>query len=318
MSEEKIKIGKLDQIDPKQINANPHNPRYHFDDVKMGILLDSIKEVGILVPLIVYERFKDKQIYLLDGERRWRCALKLNMPKVPVNIVSEPSTLENLLRMFNIHNVSEKWELMPTALKLEVIIREIEKKQKHKVHKKALSLLTGLNQATVDRCIKLLSFAKEYQDLALYRKLPEDYLIEMYPVLNLIKKNLPEIYNKYSEQRLIGTFVEKRQRGVIKSPIEFRTLGKIISGSKKGISKTIASRVITRIIDDLKYTVNDAYESSAKGFYQAKTIDKKCKDLIKYLEPLDETDLDQKDKLSLLDILQRLKKIIDQKINKLQ
>jgi len=106
----------LVEIDPDLVDKNPVNPRLIFREAEMNQLLDSIREVGIQVPLSVFS--SGARYVLLDGERRWRCAKKLNLQAVPVLVQPEPSPLENLLTMFNIHNVRSDWDLMPMALKL--------------------------------------------------------------------------------------------------------------------------------------------------------------------------------------------------------
>lgn len=95
----------LSRIDPKQLVKNPDNPRLVFEKVDLDILKDSIRESGILVPLLVYKREKDGKYVILDGQRRWMCALDLGLETVPANIISEPSQTTNILTMFNIHNV---------------------------------------------------------------------------------------------------------------------------------------------------------------------------------------------------------------------
>jgi len=51
---------------------------------------------------------------------------------------------------------------MPTALKLEVLMKELEER-----HEKKLAALTGLDQAVVTRCKKLLDFPRKYQAMML-------------------------------------------------------------------------------------------------------------------------------------------------------
>src|SRR4051794_2465406 len=112
------------EIDPRQIRPNQYNPRLYFNDERLDLLRSSIQEVGILVPLIVYEDPKEPGTYvLMDGERRWRSALDLALPSVPVNIIPAPTPLENLLRMFNIHAVREDWPLISVALALDNIMK---------------------------------------------------------------------------------------------------------------------------------------------------------------------------------------------------
>src|SRR5207245_3156418 len=89
-------IGELKYVSCKDIEKNPYNPRMIFDPDSMTILENSIKKVGILIPLLVYRRKKDDKYVLLDGERRLRSAIHLDLDKVPVNVIPEPDTLENI------------------------------------------------------------------------------------------------------------------------------------------------------------------------------------------------------------------------------
>src|SRR2546427_7162667 len=123
MSENSVE-SKLISVDPWKIEPNPDNPRRLFDEEDLEYLKQSIHGRGILVPLIVYKRnVRDENYVLLDGERRLRCAQALNLHHVPVNVIASPDRSENILLMFNIHNVRKDWELVPTALKLELLIR---------------------------------------------------------------------------------------------------------------------------------------------------------------------------------------------------
>ena len=155
------KQSEVDRISPDLIDINPENPRLIFDEKQDLALLESIDEVGILVPLIVFPD-KPGRFTLLDGERRLRCAKRLNLKTVPVNKIAKPSKIENVLRMFNIHNIREKWKLMPTALKLGTLLEDESFKEKS--HRE-IGKLTGLSTPTVSRCIELLRLDKKYQDM---------------------------------------------------------------------------------------------------------------------------------------------------------
>jgi ParB/RepB/Spo0J family partition protein len=99
----------VDMLSPLDILPNPHNPRMFFPEKSLSILKESIR-VGILVPLTVYRSKTDDKLHLLDGQRRWMCAKDLDLKKVPVNIVPEPTTVQNIVTMFNIHALREAWE----------------------------------------------------------------------------------------------------------------------------------------------------------------------------------------------------------------
>src|SRR5438046_1575760 len=111
---------QLKQISPDLVERNPENPRIIFRSAEFEDLLESICVHGFLVPISVYR--KGKRFVLIDGERRWRCSLKLNKPTIPALVQDEPTPLENLLKMFNIHWLREQWDLLTIALKLPRII----------------------------------------------------------------------------------------------------------------------------------------------------------------------------------------------------
>ena len=109
------------RVPTESLKPNPHNPRMLFDALPLQTLEDSIKKVGILVPLTEYKAKGSKQYTILDGQRRWICAQNLDMKEVPINEVGEPTTAQNIVTMFQIHKLRQDWELMPTALKLGVL-----------------------------------------------------------------------------------------------------------------------------------------------------------------------------------------------------
>ena len=79
------------------IITNQHQPRTHFDDEKMNMLINSIKEKGIIQPLTVRKNDK-KQFELIAGERRLRAAKAAGLKTVPVFII----TVNNLAEMMEL------------------------------------------------------------------------------------------------------------------------------------------------------------------------------------------------------------------------
>jgi ParB family chromosome partitioning protein len=84
------------------IQQNPRQPRTYFDEAGLEELANSIREHGIIQPLIVSERSADRY-ELIAGERRWRAALRAGLEHVPV-IVRE-TTPQQLLELALIENV---------------------------------------------------------------------------------------------------------------------------------------------------------------------------------------------------------------------
>jgi ParB/RepB/Spo0J family partition protein len=74
----RVPHGTFRQFTYKALRPNPQNPRRLFDRAQLEVLEDSIRKNGILVPLTVYYEERNGQYYILDGERRWRCAAKIS------------------------------------------------------------------------------------------------------------------------------------------------------------------------------------------------------------------------------------------------
>lgn len=85
------------------IEANPHQPRQNFKDDDLAALALSVREKGILTPLLV-SKIEGGGYRLIAGERRWRAAQKAGLSEVPV-VVREttPSEALELALIENIH-----------------------------------------------------------------------------------------------------------------------------------------------------------------------------------------------------------------------
>ena len=76
------------------LNPNPLNPRRIFDKLQLDVLEESIRANKILVPLTVYRDTNDQKLYILDGERRWRCAQRIEAGEVSTKLGSLPTDLK--------------------------------------------------------------------------------------------------------------------------------------------------------------------------------------------------------------------------------
>lgn len=90
-------------IDINKIEPNRNQPRRQFDEDSIEELADSIKQYGVIQPLIVKK--KDDYYEIIAGERRWRASKKAGLKKVPVlikdyseNDILKISLIENLQR----------------------------------------------------------------------------------------------------------------------------------------------------------------------------------------------------------------------------
>ncbi len=95
--EERPSTGMVSMIPVEQIAPNPRQPRSHFDPQDMDELAASIREHGVLQPLIVTADLENPDRYILiAGERRWLAARQAGLTQVPAIFreVSEQERLE--------------------------------------------------------------------------------------------------------------------------------------------------------------------------------------------------------------------------------
>jgi ParB family transcriptional regulator, chromosome partitioning protein len=99
-----VEIGAtLQEIPTSAITPNPQQPRQHLNEETLGALAESIREVGVLQPVLVRE--KGDGYELIAGERRWRAARRVGLQTVPAIIrhaddaaVLQQSIVENVQR----------------------------------------------------------------------------------------------------------------------------------------------------------------------------------------------------------------------------
>lgn len=141
------------KIDITKIVPNVHQPRKVFRDEALKELADSIKEKGVLQPVIV-TRVGDGTFRLIAGERRWRASQLAGLKKIPalVKDVSSQDSVEIAL----IENIQrEDLNPMETAEAFDHLIREFRLTQE------TLSERVGKERATIANYLRMLKLPDE-------------------------------------------------------------------------------------------------------------------------------------------------------------
>lgn len=248
----------LKKILTNDIARNPLNPRMEFDNAAMDTLRNSIEKVGILVPLTIYEAKpqakpegkSEKKYFLVDGERRWRCALDIGLTEVPAVIIPEPDQKTILLQMFSIHHLRVQWKLIWTALKLETLMLMMNTDDDDE-----LSSYTGMSKRKIDHCKRILSYPKKYQEILLVpekdEKITPDFFVELYPVLRKMQSEIPILFETFSREQIIDSLITKFRNNKINAAREFRILKEALDRTKKGtISKGKVADLFKRLITE--------------------------------------------------------------------
>jgi ParB family transcriptional regulator, chromosome partitioning protein len=255
-------------IDPEKIRPNPENPRLIFHADELAALQESIGLQGILVPLTVYAE-GDGSLVLLDGERRWRCAMKLGLPRVPVIVQPKPDRLQNIMMMFAIHNARRDWDPLPTAYKLEQLEGEFLSRQGRPPNESELAELASLTRGEVRRLKNLLALPQHYRDeLMRELELPRsEQVLTVDVVLEatrgaaaLVKR---DVIDADEEDDLRRAILDKYRARVMRNTIEPRQLARIARAVDRGeVSASSVRKVVRRLIDDPEFPVSAAYERS--------------------------------------------------------
>jgi len=303
---------KLQHIPPEDILRNEENPRLVFRQEEMDSLMVSIARNGVQVPITVY---KDGRSYrLIDGERRWTCAKKLNLKTIPALVQEKPSELQNLLLMYNIHALREQWDYFTIASKIRRITDLFAKEHGHSPNEGELSEATGLSRGQIRRCQFLLDLPERFKKTLLkelelpkaQQKLSEDLFIEMERSLKTVVNRLP-IYGKRLD-RIRDVLVAKFRNETIPAVTDFRQLSKIATAVKRlGISEARARKALDRVFKaDSPDGIRDAYSRTVEFAYDERKAAKQVAYLNEYLEEIiEEGKADRLDQ-EFLDQLRRL------------
>lgn len=147
---------KFTELNIEQLRSNPLQPRKNFNQEALDELANSIKETGVLQPVVVVP--EDEHYKVIVGERRWRAAQKAGLRKIPVLIRSmskqqqlEASLVENLQR--------EDLNPIEIASAYQKMTQELKHTQDEVADR------VGKDRASVANYMRLLKLPQEIQDM---------------------------------------------------------------------------------------------------------------------------------------------------------
>ncbi len=150
IDENAIKEIKISQIEP-----NKNQPRKRFDKEKLVALSESIKENGLIQPIIV-TKSDDDRYTIVAGERRWRAAKLAGLTAVP-SIVKE-YTEKTVAEVALIENLQRE-DLNP----IEEALGYKELSEKYFLKQEEISKIVGKSRSAIANAMRLLSLEDEIQ-----------------------------------------------------------------------------------------------------------------------------------------------------------
>ncbi|MCX6279796.1 MAG: ParB/RepB/Spo0J family partition protein [Bacteroidetes bacterium] len=147
--------GSFRQVRIDQIEANPFQPRTHFNENELRELADSIREHGIIQPLTI-RKIDSNKYQLISGERRLRASQLAGLTEVPAYI--RVANDEQMLEMALVENIQRE-DLNPIeiAISFQRLLEECRIKQEDLSHK------VGKDRTTISNYIRLLKLPNEIQ-----------------------------------------------------------------------------------------------------------------------------------------------------------
>lgn len=148
-------VGSISQLNISQIEANPFQPRTHFEEEALKELAGSIREMGLIQPVTVRKMGYDKY-QLISGERRFRASQMAGLTTIPayIRIANDQSMLEMAL----VENIQrEELDAIEIALAYQRLIEEV------KLTQEEVSGKVAKKRSTVANYLRLLRLPPEIQ-----------------------------------------------------------------------------------------------------------------------------------------------------------
>ena len=166
IANEPLGKNRLIDIDVDNIHPNPFQPRKSFQKNALQQLADSMKEEGIIQPVVVYK--KDGKYFLVVGERRWRAAQLLKWEKIPA-MVREFSD-NNIMAKALIENIQrEALNAIEIAEGIEALIAQSGEGQLE------IAERLGMNRATLANFLRLLKLPASIKEAIVQEKLDQGH-----------------------------------------------------------------------------------------------------------------------------------------------
>ena len=216
-----------------KIEPNREQPRKDFNEEQLNELADSIRQYGVLQPLLVQR--KGDIFEIIAGERRWRAAKMAGLKEVPMVIreYTEQQTVEIAL----IENVQRE-DLNPIeeAIAYQRLTKEFHLKQEE------IAERVSKNRSTITNSMRLLNLAPEVQQMLIENLISSGHARAL---LSLEDKELQlELANRIVREQMSVRDVEKAVKQAGKAPRE-----------KKKVPDDEALELIFKNLEDRMKTV---------------------------------------------------------------
>ena len=223
--------GQLTVLSRKQIQAGKYQPRTHMDETALNELAESIKQQGLMQPIIVRSVKGEANRYeIIAGERRYRAAGIAGLDEIPV-LIKEVDD-QQALALALIENIQrEDLNPLEEAQGLQRLIREFD--FTHETCAQAI----GRSRSAVSNLLRLLNLAQPVQTMLLAGD------IEMGHARALLSLDAAQqilLAQEIANRRLSVRDTEKRVNQILKGESESPSKTKVVSGDIAHLQETLS------------------------------------------------------------------------------
>ena len=248
------------------IITNPFQPRKIFDNNTLQELAESIKEYGVLQPLLVVP-LEEEQYLLIAGERRLRAAYLAELETIPVLLgnysseeVAEIAMIENLQR--------EDLHFLDEAEGYDLLMKEFH------ITQDALAQKIGKKQSTIANKLRILKLDKSIRDILRTGKLTERHaraLLKLDDVgvqLSVVNAAIDNDLNVRQTEEMIESLISSGNMS--NSDIKENAKGAETAAGKR----TKVVRDVRIFVNSVKKVVSDIKKAGVKVKLEQKQTDK--------------------------------------------
>ncbi len=218
---------RVQNVSTSNIEPNPNQPRRTFDEQALQELADSIKQYGVLQPLLVAS-IEEGRYQIIAGERRWRASKLAGIDKVPV-VIRTSEELERL-EMALVENI-QRVDLAP--LEQAASIQRLH--ELFHVSYDDIAKRLGKAVSTVNNNVRLLQLPPAAQDALQNNRITEGHARSI-----LALKDLPE------QQEELLLYIQKRGWSVRQAE-QFVVAAKSgVDSAEKASKRTVSSTAQTK------------------------------------------------------------------------
>lgn len=241
-----LEEGQVVKINITKIEPNREQPRKNFDEDAILELSDSIKQYGILSPLVVQDRKDHYEI--IAGERRWRAAKKAGLKEVPAIIKNY--TEQEIVEISLIENIQRE-DLNPIeeAQAYKRLLTEFNLKQDE------VAARVSKSRVAVTNSMRLLKLCDEVQQMVIEGKISTGHARALISIENPEKQY--EIAQKIFDEKLSVRETEKLVKNLDKIPKTTKLVAKneSLETAYRQLEEKLKSKIGTKV----------QISSSAKG-----------------------------------------------------